>query len=397
MQQKIIVLFIIVILSALGLIATDIYLPSMPSMAKYFDVGLNIVQFSISIYVLGFGIGALLYGPLSDRFGQKPVIIFCLITSVLGSLCCSIADNIIILFIGRLIQGFSLSGASVIARSITKDISQNQIQMAKMGSILGIVFPFVTATAPIIGGYIEKYAYWRWNFIALILLTLILFGLIFKKLPETNTQLRVLSFKKILNDYLEVISNKTFMKYNIISALVVAGTMSYQAISSYLLQVKVGLSPEIFGYTSLIIAFSFVGGGLLNSKMVTNRGINKMLQVGCFLFIISGVLLFTFGIFDFINVYTVMLPIMIFVAGSSIIYPTASAGAMNIFANKAGTAASVYTFLQMIGGTMGSSLISISKHLGQLQLGELYIILGFIGFIIMLTITPKVIKQELIT
>ncbi|HMT02155.1 MAG TPA: multidrug effflux MFS transporter [Burkholderiales bacterium] len=397
MQQKIIVLLIIIILSALGLIATDIYLPSMPSMAKYFDVGLNIVQFSISIYVLGFGIGALLYGPLSDRFGRKPVIIFCLITSVLGSLCCSIADNIIILFIGRLIQGFSLSGASVIARSITKDISQNQIQMAKMGSILGIVFPFVTAMAPIIGGYIEKYAYWRWNFIALILLTLILFGLIFKKLPETNTQLRVLSFKKILNDYLEVISNKTFMKYNIISALVVAGTMSYQAISSYLLQVKVGLSPEIFGYTSLIIAFSFVGGGLLNSKMVTNRGINKMLQVGCFLFIISGVLLFTFGIFDFINVYTVMLPIMIFVAGSSIIYPTASAGAMNIFANKAGTAASVYTFLQMIGGTMGSSLISISKHLGQLQLGELYIILGFIGFIIMLTITPKVIKQELIT
>jgi MFS family permease len=172
------------------------------------------------------------------------------------------------------------------------------------------------------------------------------------------------------------------------------GTMSYQAISSYLLQVEVGLSPETFGYTSLIMAFSFVGGGLLNSKMVTKRGINKMLQLGCFLFIISGGLLFIFGIFEFINIYTVVLPIMIFVAASSIVYPTASAGAMNIFANKAGTAASVYTFFQMIGGTIGSSLISISKHSGQLQLGGLYIIAGFIGFIIMLTITPKVIKKE---
>lgn len=366
-------------MSIIGSFATEIYLPSMPAMAKYFAVRLHIIQLSITIYVLGFSLGAFLFGPLSDIFGRRPIAIFCLIVGLLGSLICCIAFDTFSLLIGRFVQGIGLSGVGVIARSITKDISPDQTSMSRLGSIMGVVFATAVACAPIIGGYIEQYAFWRLNFITLFIMALLIALLCWQKLPETNKHKRNISFQHVLSDYVEVLTNKEFILFNLLSTFTLGGIISYQTLSSYLLQIKVGLSPTDFGYTTTIITLSLVIGGVFNSRVVARRGSLAMFALGFKLFIVSGIMYVFCGLFDWINVWLILLPIAAYTVGASLVYPNASAGAMTLFADKAGTAAAIYTFLQMLGATLFSGFISIVNATNQLPLGILFVTIGFIG------------------
>ncbi|MFN7093743.1 MAG: multidrug effflux MFS transporter [Burkholderiales bacterium] len=379
LQQKKLVLAILILLSVIGQFATEIYLPSMPTMAEYFGVKLNIVQFSITLYVAGFSMGALGYGSLSDTLGRRPVIIISLLIGVVGSGVCCVARSIEWLLIGRFIQGVGFSGVSVVTRSITKDICPDSITLAKLASLLGVLYAVAISFAPILGGYIEKYAVWRLNFILLFLFSLIVAGLCYWRLPETNQHQRKTSLLQMLADYAEIVANKQFLLYNLISAVTLGGIISYQTLSSYLLQIKVGLSPEVFGYTAVAVTVSIIIGGFLNSKAVARHGLNKMLRLGCCLYVIAGILYVISGLFGIINGFVILVPIILFSIGASIAFPNASSGAMSIFTTKAGAAASVYTFFQTLGAAIGSGIISWLPHSNQLSLGGLFVIVGLTG------------------
>jgi len=379
LQKRKLLLIIILFLSIVGQFATEIYLPSMPAMAEYFKVGLNIIQLSITAYVIGFGFGSLVYGSLSDALGRRPVVIWSMCVGVIGSLICCFMTSPDSLFIGRFIQGLGLSGSAVVARSIIKDISPDQMSMSKLASVLGVAFAAVVACAPIIGGYIQFYAFWRLNFIVLLIISILVTGLCWFKLPETNKHRRAVSIKHIILDYVEVLTNKEFLLYNLLSTLTLGGIISYQVLSSYLLQIRVGLSPEKFGYTSMVITLALIVGGVLNSKVVARRGTETMIRLGCYIFILAGLIYVISGLFDWVNLWLILLPMVLFTIGASILYPNASAGAMTLFATQAGTAASVYAFFQMLGGGVCSGLISIIKTPNQLPLGLMFIGIGMLG------------------
>lgn len=384
---------VLILLSVLGQFATEVYLPSMPSMAKAFNVQINLIQFSIAIYVLGFAIGSLIYGTLSDTLGRKPVIFACLVIGSFGSLVCCLSFTIKWLLIGRFIQGIGFSGVAVIIRSITKDISPNREKLAKIASLIGILNSAAIAFAPVIGGYIEKYLYWRVNFILLLLITVTATFLCWYKIPETNINKRVLTIKIVFKDYFEVLSHKQFLMYNAISTLTLSVVVAYQTISSFLLQVKVGLSPERFGYTSLVMTGAIIIGGVINGRLMPRRGIEKMLITGSYMYIFAGAIYVVTGIFNVISLNIILVPMAIFMVAAGLVYPNCSSGAMSIFDTKAGTAASVYNCLQMVGATIGSVLISIRHDINQLPMGLMLLIVGGVSILCARSLQIRSLKQ----
>lgn len=371
-----------ILMSVLGQFAIEVYLPSMPSMAISLNVPINIVQLTIAIYVLGFAIGSIIFGTLSDKFGRKPMLLICLITGSIGSLICCLSFSINWLLIGRIIQGIGFSGVAVITRSMFKDITATREVLANIASKMGILNSLAIAFAPVIGGYIEKFLFWRMNFILLFCASIIVTLLCWYKIPETNKNIRNLTLKIVIHDYIDVLSNKQFLLYNVISTLTVTCVVAYQTISPYLLQVKLGMTPDNFGYTALIITVALIAGSILNSKIMPRRGIEKMLILGCILYTIAGVIYVTSWFFNYITVYIILVPMMLYMIGAGTVYPNCSSGAMSIFSTKAGTAASVYNCLQMVGATIGSAFVSIGHNtLNQLLLGGLFTLIGLVGII----------------
>ena len=383
----------LMLLVVLGQFATELYLPSMPSMAIYMNVNINMIQLSIAVYVFGFAIGSMVYGTLSDKFGRRPIILICILVGSIGSLVCCFSFSLDSLLIGRVIQGIGFSGGAVVARSITKDISETREELAKVSSTMGILYASAIAFAPIIGGYIEKYMFWRINFILLLVLAIVTITLCWYKIPETNKNKRSLTINVVLHDYIDVLTNRNFLLYNIISASILSGLVAYQTMSSYLLQVRVGMSPDSFGYTALFITAALISGGFINRFLMPRRGSEKIIIVGCYLYILTSILYVITGIFGLINIYIILVPIVIAVIASGIIYPNCSAGAMSVFDTKVGTAASVYNCLQMLGATIGSIIVSLFHNANQLVLGLLFASIGGVSLFLARKLQVKVIRE----
>ena len=374
---------VIIVIWALPQMSTDIYLPSMPAMAQYFHSSLDLVQYTIFFYTVGFSVGALFFGPISDRIGRKPVILFSLGLATLASCIAMFSTGLYVLFAARFVQGIALVGVASTVRAVVKDICPDIQEMARMGAVLGIAIPIAAAMAPVIGGYIEKYSNWRVSFAFLLIYILIFLIYSIKKLPETNFDRLERPLKYLLKDYYEVITNGVFFRYNGITAFALCSVFAYLTLSPYLLQVKVGMSPEAFGFTNLLISATLIITSYLNSKMIHYFSIDRLLFYGVSLLCFSGVLFLITGIFQVINVYTILIPMVVMMCGCGFIYPNASAGGLSLFAKNAGTASAVYACIQMLGGAAGSGFISLMSRFGQPQecLGLFVILQGAIGIL----------------
>lgn len=368
---------------ALPQMSTDIYLPSIPSMAKYFNTSLSMIQYTIFFYTIGFSLGALFFGPASDRIGRRPVILCSLTLGTVGSIIALFTSSLDMLFFARFIQGFALVGIGSTIRALVKDISTDRESMARLGAMLGIIVPISSAMAPIIGGYIEHYLSWRFSFGFLLLLIILFLIYTIKLLPETNLNKLNRPIKYMATDYLHVLTNLTFIRYNILTACALSATFAYLTVSPHLLQVNVGLSANKVGYTYLLISGALIGTSYLNTKLIYHYGIDKMLYFGVKLIFASGVIFLLCGVLQFINIYSIMIPMFILVCGCGFIFPNASAGGLSLFDNNAGTAAAIYSFVQMLGASAGSGLISLMTTYGNPEacLGLITISAGLIGVI----------------
>jgi hypothetical protein len=206
-----------------------------------------------------------------------------------------------------------------------------------------------------------------------------------KVLPETNLNPLQRSVKYIMIDYYEVLSNSKFLSYALITAFALSSAFCYLTISPYLLQIKIGFTPKQFGYTNLLISITLIIISYVNSKLIYHRGIDNLLNNGITLLGIAGGLFLVAGIFHIINLYTILIPLIILVAGCGFIYPNASAGSLSMFDKNAGTAGAIYACIQMLGGSTGSGLVSyLANFADPLQcLGLIIFAQGVIGHFIM--------------
>lgn len=350
MRNFLILLLLLVLLGPLGI---DLYLPTIPDIAKDLGSSESVIQSTIALFILVLGLGQLISGPLVDRYGRKPIAIVGMVLYIIGAGVAISATTPTVFIASRLLQGVAVCCTSVVAFSCVRD-RMNGTEAARAFGFLNGTLNIVPALAPLLGGLLAEAWGWRAPFWFLALYAVIILVLIAVFLPETRPT-NLAKVKIIpLETYCRILGHRQF----IIFALVNAGTMgmalTYVSLAPTVLMGEAQLSPLAFS-----IVFGINGFWIMFASYIANHFIHKigrpacllvgssMMAIGC-LGLILGFVVLPEAIQSHWVVY--MLPVACACTGLAFMMGTATSYALEPFGNEAGTASALVGFVQMAGG-----------------------------------------------
>lgn len=270
-------------------LSENIYSPALPAIADFLHTNTEYVQWTLSIYFIGFALGVFLWGRLSDHIGRKPAMIAGLLTYTLASLLCIFSHNIVSLLIARLIQGIGASSGSVLIQTIARE-SMTEQERHRFYATGGFVMAFAITVGPFVGGYLTECFHWQSNFTLLFSIGITLLLLACTQLSETKTD-----FSEKLPGVWSTFKRMLVDKKLIGSALLVAipnGILfSYYAEGPFIFIKQLKLLPSEFGKLGLFLALAALCGSILAKKLIHHWSRTKTLFFGCTIMIICSLLL----------------------------------------------------------------------------------------------------------
>lgn len=373
----------LVFLLVIGPIAMDMYVPSLPFITNYFQVSTTAVKLTITFYLFGFSFAQLIYGPLSDRFGRRIIMLIGLVIALAGSLLCILAPNIYLLMAGRFIQGVGVAACASLTRAVAQDVFKGP-RLAQVISYLSMCIGVAPAIAPIVGGYFQHYFGWRSVFIFMATYVLLALFLVIKLLPETNVNLNLEAahLKKTIKNYWMVLTHSHFITNVTCSSMAAAGGIAYYTLSPFLLQRTLGLTPVTYGWLATAVAVAVFLGKGINALLVNRVSLSMNIIIGNLMMLFGGILMLVIGLFGVLNVAVVVVPFVIFAAGTGLVYANAFVGAFSPFKGIAGTVGSLYSCLQISGAFLASVLAAHLPARNQLMLAALLTLLSLISSIV---------------
>jgi len=372
-------IIILCLISTVARFALDSFLPSLPGIGDFFDLSAEQTQLVITLYLTGFGCSQLLYGPLSDRFGRKRVLLSGFTIFILGNLIAASATSFFCLLLGRLIAGFGCGAAGVINRAIARD-KYRGAAFAKAWSYTTTSLVVTLIIAPVIGGYIQGYYGWRANIMGASIYVAFILLIVMSLLEETNVKLnkQALKFHYMLSNYFDIICHKQFIGGVLCYTLAFAGLIVYFQVSPFLFMENLNLSAVEYGWLALVIASCYFLGGILVKKFVAALGVQRMLEIGINLLILSGVLALLCG-FVTMQIWTILLPTIIYVLGARIIIPNAISCCLEGYGQCAGFASGMLGAIQMLGTAIVSVAVAQFTTETQLPLALCFISMGVLS------------------
>ena len=384
------ILLSIILISSLGQVMSDLYLPSMPAMMQTFGTTTHAVQLSLSLFMFGLALSQLFYGVLSDVVGRQKPLLIGMSLCLLSSLLCLFSINIQMFILSRFLQGFGAGAGVGLSRSIMRDVFSDPKEYAQMGSYLTIAMILLIMLAPLLGGYIQHYFGWRASFLFLSIYTLSALFIIKLSLPETSQHhhLDNVKTRSIINNIRQIVTNSFFIGYSACIFLAYGGILAWLTIGPILLVKQMGLSPVVFGWVCVIMGLFFIMGSLLNAKLVKQKDINFMLKVGVVLMLVSGLIMMLLYLIGLLNIVFIFLLVGFYFTSASFIFPNAGAGALSSFKKIAGTASALLGAIQIIGGAIASTILALIPILSILVLSSTFILCG-LGCHFFLNLTQK--------
>ncbi|MBU1710790.1 MAG: multidrug effflux MFS transporter [Proteobacteria bacterium] len=286
------------LLTAMGPLAIDMYLPALPSIGRSLGTSMNAVQMSLLVYFLSLGVGQVIYGPLSDQIGRKPPMYFGLVLFVAGSIGCALAPTIHILILSRFIQGSGACAAMVIPRAVVRDLHTGN-EAVKLMARLMLVFSVSPILAPLAGSLLIEWGGWRSVFWVITLLALSGLALLAFRFPETRpvAKGRVIDLGRLWTDYRPLLQDRAYLQLVAIGALGISSFFIYLANSSFVLINHYGLTPIQYSIAFSLNAISFIGIAQLAGRLGKRFGLVRILKTSLYGYAGMMSLLFTFSLF----------------------------------------------------------------------------------------------------
>lgn len=364
------------LLIAVGQSGVGLILPALPVMGESLAVSGQEVQWLLSAFLLGFGPSQLLYGPLSDRYGRRPVLLSGLLLALAGVLICLIGhDSLAAILTGRLLQGIGAGGASVIARVSLRD----QFEGARLRQVMshfGTMMALFPTLAPLAGGLLTERCGWLSLFIAMAGYLVLLVLLIGWRFAETHTAVaQGPSPRDILRQYRQLLANSHFCCYSgIVWIQYGVGILSLSLIP-FIMQRQLGVDSETYGYWTLLPAAALMLGGTLANRLRQQLSQEQVLWQAALLQGLAGVAMCALPA----TPWSVMASQALFTFATGMAFPNALSCLLEPFRRKAGTATALAGAGQMLTASLGSALL---LHAGINTLPELGCIL-FIGALLL--------------
>ena len=339
---------LLTMLVALGPISTDLYLPTLPALVRVFDTSVATTQLTLSVFMTGFALSQLVYGPLSDRFGRRPVLLGGVALYVVGSLLCLIAPSIGLLIVARLIQAVGACCGPVLGRAVVRDVHGRE-RAAKVLAYMAMAMALAPAVGPMIGGALTVWSGWRACFAVLAGLGTLLLGAVWWGLPETN-HLRdpdAIRPRRLLAHYLHLFGDRVFMGYVATVAFTFSGLFSFISGSSFVLIDGMGVSQPVFGLCFGVVVVGYMVGSLIAARATMRLGGDRMIGLGGLVGVLGGGAGFALAWGGVAEPAAVVGPMALVMAGAGMVLPNAFAGAIGPYPGMAGLASSLLGFSQM--------------------------------------------------
>jgi len=351
------IVFILGLLAMLMPLSIDMYLPALPVIAEQFGVPAGSAQMTLSTYILGFALGQLLYGPMADSLGRKPVVLGGTLVFAVAAAACAMAQSIDHLIVMRFFHGLAAAAASVVINALMRDIYPKE-EFSRMMSFVMLVTTVAPLVAPMVGGAVLVWFSWHAIFWILALAALLASAMIFLFIKETLPAEHRQKFhiRTTLGNFASLFRHKRVLSYMLASGFSFAGMFSFLSAGPFVYIELNHVSPQHFGYYfALNVVFIFVLT-MINSRFVRKVGALNMFRIGLWIQFVMAVWMVVTAFFD-VGFWTLVVGIAAFVGCISMVSSNAMAVILDEFPHMAGTASSLAgTFRFGIGAIVGALL-----------------------------------------
>jgi DHA1 family bicyclomycin/chloramphenicol resistance-like MFS transporter len=347
-------------------LSTDLYLASLPHLATDFGVSPAAVQQTLSLFVIGFGVAQLISGPLSDRFGRRPVLLWGLAIYIAASLACALAPTLELLVTARFVQAIGCCTAAVIARAMVRDAyapADGARMLAKASSLLALAPIF----GPILGGYLQVAFGWRAAFVFHTLFGIALTMTTARLFRETNLHLNpdATRIGPLFATYRRIASADFFWAWMLPGALSYAAIFTFISGSSFVLIDVLGVPTHYYGYCFAFGVTGYLIGTIACRRLLARLGLPRAMMVGVSVSLVSGLLFAALVLSGIQHWLVVLLCQFLTMSAHGINFPCAQSGAVAPFPREAGAAAGLLGFFTMVAALATGTWVGMS-HDGTL-------------------------------
>ena len=347
----------LVLLSASGLVASDINLPGMPLAAQAFGTPISALQHTFSVYVIGLAVAQAVYGPLSDAYGRRRLVIGGMLLYALASIACSLAPNVTAFGLARIVQALGAGAGMVIGRAIVSDIFDAKTAARTFTTIMPIVGAS-PALSPLVGGYITTYVSWRAPFLFTAALGLGAVVLLALYIPETAPMSsRHNDLARTFRSYPMLLGEPRFWSYALNLCVGYAAYLAYLAASPVIL-VSMGLSTKAISYCYMSLSVTYIFGNLTSRHFAKTHGVDRLLGIGFAILAAGAASLIAAGWFGGMTPLPMILAISVVTLANGFLIPLSFAGGVTSFPDNAGAASGLMGAMHLMAGSLAIYLIA---------------------------------------
>jgi MFS transporter, DHA1 family, multidrug resistance protein len=347
-------LILLVVMTGLAPISLYLLVPALPMLVTTFGRDASVVQMTVSFYMIGIACSQLILGPLSDRFGRRPVMLAALGLSIVASFGCIFAQTLPQLIAARFLQALGGASGMVISRAIIRDLYPRE-RIGAMISLVIAVMMIAQMLSPLTGGLIETALGWHAIFYVVAALSIVIGIAIFAGLPETRiARMHDSSFGR---DVVLLVKSRAFIGYVLCQVLASQIIFTFAGGGPYIVEIQMGRSSAEYGAWFATTGFAYFAGNLFCVRFSPRHSLDKLIWFGLALQLAGALLNFVWSIFGFNQVPVVLFCTqMLVMFANATVMANSAAGALSIRPSAAGTASGAMGFLQMGIGALMSQI-----------------------------------------
>lgn len=356
------VVLILSLLLGIQPVTTDLYLPALPALTTSFGAPVAQAQLTLTTLLLAFGASQLVWGPVSDRFGRRPVLLAGLAAYTVASVGCAVAPSMGLLIVWRTVQGAAMGAAVMGARAVVRDLYTPELGARMMSKGLTGLGVIACVCAPL-GGLLADWLGWRYALAVLPIFgaaTLAVVVLRFEEsVPQRNPN--ALRVAGLFATWLRIVRHPTFVAYSALSSATYAGLFTFLAASSFVFIEVLGLTRTQYGVVMFSMSFVYILGTLLCRRLLPRFGVRRAVAIGGLLTLSGGTLVGALAWAGLHTTWAILLPYYLYMLGHAIHQPCSQSGAVGPFPYAAGAASALNGFIMMltafaVGGWIGTRL-----------------------------------------
>ena len=349
--------------TAIGFCALHMVVPTLPLLAVVFGRGPAEVQLVLTLYFLGIATGQLIYGPISDRFGRRPVLIAGLVLFLCGTALCGFAPSLPVLIAGRVGQAFGACAGLVLGRAIIRDVYDRDASARGIALVM-MTMTLAPAVSPAIGAYVSEWFGWRAMFALHAAFGATVLAWTLARLAETHTETVPLNLSEIGRTYRLLLCSPAVLCFALCTAFTSASWFTFIASAPYLLSETLHEPPSTYGLMILLPMSTYIIGNAAAARFARRIGSNAMILLGVALSLSAGMLMAAWCVYPGLSPWTLFVPMALSSIGNGLSQPSAMAAGLSVYPRIAGTASGFIGFLQMAASALGTLIVAVLPHQG---------------------------------